>query len=915
MQFTALCIPSVFGQRVLTKTMRIMKLTAIILLSACLTANAKSVAQISISESNVPLPEIFKQIEKQSGYVFLYNYELLQQAGKVSVKIKNVSLQTALNECLRGKALTYEIIDKTIIIRPKKEMPELAPAKPEVVAEIVKGKVTDEEGKPIAGVSVVKKGGAAGTATDKEGNFLIDAAKGDILVFSSVGYATREVKVREGFLNISLQIAVSPLDQVLVGANLVATKRKADVTSTTVLTANDLKKIPGNNLTGIFTGIVPGTFVPELGQSAVENDFDNVAYIRGAANFLTGSSPLKVYVDGVQFAAGTSMLGIIDKNSVEKIEIVRGANATALYGSDASGGIILITTKKSLRNSTSINLSTATGFINTKWVANKANQQDHTISISQGIGKFRYLVGGSYRKIGAILPEGGENTGSIYSTATVELLSNLKVDFNARYTQANTSQQRNPAFDGITDTIFRQVNKESLFDSLYTEGINTNYNIGATITYKATSWWSHSLVVGIDKIKQQYGTKYGVPDSYTSSHMTYSLTSTNNRPTYRYNNTITVGDSHNWSLNILSGFEFSKQTGAFGEISSQPDLFGNPGSFIVSNTQTESPELNNQGYFLQTALAIKEKYFFTAAYRIEKSDQFNGSNGSPKLGFTTNFTTRQLIIKPRISWGIGITLPPYDALNPQSVNNIPGVINFLANPNIKPQQQKGFDYGVELYSKKGDYKFEAAYFNNKLVNAINFDIITNPPNDPYPESFEYFNVGKSHNSGIELSGQYNKKGFSISGNYSIVNSIIDEDVNTAGTTYKKGDRFKSIPKNTFGANIGYTFNKLFGKQDPLTLSFGIAGISGGIITNTYQFRQDVATWIGGGMQGPRPQQQTIDMPTVIRASLNLEYNPVKTFSIFIAGKNIFNNYTAELGKQKALPGSNFLFGMRYNFQQ
>src|SRR6266540_1696352 len=101
-------------RRTLTKTLLIMKFTAILIFSACLVANAKGYSQITLNEKNVPLQKVFKRIQKQSGYDFLFSYELLQQAGKVNIDVRNVTLQQALEECLKDKPLTYTIVEKTI---------------------------------------------------------------------------------------------------------------------------------------------------------------------------------------------------------------------------------------------------------------------------------------------------------------------------------------------------------------------------------------------------------------------------------------------------------------------------------------------------------------------------------------------------------------------------------------------------------------------------------------------------------------------------------------------------------------------------------------------------------------------------------------------------------------------------------
>ena len=120
-------ILSVRSKQNLTKTLLIMKLTAILILMACLQVTAKSYSQkVTLSMRDAPLQKVFKAIQKQTGYNFLYPYELLEKAGKVDVKVYNAPLQDALQQCLQNTELTYSIVDKTIVIKerePEKKNP------------------------------------------------------------------------------------------------------------------------------------------------------------------------------------------------------------------------------------------------------------------------------------------------------------------------------------------------------------------------------------------------------------------------------------------------------------------------------------------------------------------------------------------------------------------------------------------------------------------------------------------------------------------------------------------------------------------------------------------------------------------------------------------------------------------------
>ena len=148
----------------LSKTLLVMKFTAIILLAACLQVSATGNSQtVTLSENNTSLEKIFRKVKVQTGYDFWYESKLLKHAKKVDIHVTNVSLEQALNLCFQNQLLMYSIVEKTIIVKPKvvSEAEIVAPPPPPFE---VSGKITDANGQPLAGASVKLKGTATGTA-------------------------------------------------------------------------------------------------------------------------------------------------------------------------------------------------------------------------------------------------------------------------------------------------------------------------------------------------------------------------------------------------------------------------------------------------------------------------------------------------------------------------------------------------------------------------------------------------------------------------------------------------------------------------------------------------------------------------------------------------------------------------------
>jgi len=348
----------------LTQALLIMKLTAILILMACLQVSAKSYSQrVTVSMNDAPLQKVFKEIQRQTGYNFLYPLELLDKAGNVDVKVENLPLENALLQCLKNTELTFSIVEKTIVIKEKEEVITASSSLQNVQAVMkVSGKVTDESGNPLEGVSVLVKGTSEGTNTNANGDFSIDIPDNSlkILVFSFVGMQTQEFAVtNEGPIHIVLKPSLSKLsDVVVIGYGTV---NKKDLTGAVdVIKGNDLVKGSPTNIVSAMQGKIAGAVITQ--SDGAPGAGLNIT-IRGSNSFL-GTQPLYV-IDGIPYVMGnddatpssvsggehasSNAMSFINPDDVESISILKDASATAIYGSRGSNGVVIITTKKGKR--------------------------------------------------------------------------------------------------------------------------------------------------------------------------------------------------------------------------------------------------------------------------------------------------------------------------------------------------------------------------------------------------------------------------------------------------------------------------------------------------------------------------------------------------------------------------------------
>ena len=328
----------------ISQTLTIMRLTIVLLIAACLQAHAGSYAQkISLSEKNASLEKIFKAIQKQTEFRFFYKDELLKKAGKVDINVKDVSVEEALNLCLKNLPLTYSIVEKTIIVKEKTAPGPPVDVVPEPYAEIT-GTIKDNEGKALGGVSVRNKRTRKGTATDAEGKFSLEARVNDELEISSIGYQTQVIKVGslQQVISVSLNMEVSQLENTIVIAY--GNQKKKTLTGSVVSVTNEeIVTTKNENLQNMLTGKVAGLRVVQ--NTAEPGWFNNSFNVRGLGE------PL-IVIDGVP----RDNIARLDANDIESISVLRDASS-AVYGVRSANGVVLITTKRGKKGTLALTYS------------------------------------------------------------------------------------------------------------------------------------------------------------------------------------------------------------------------------------------------------------------------------------------------------------------------------------------------------------------------------------------------------------------------------------------------------------------------------------------------------------------------------------------------------------------------------
>ena len=366
----------------LRKTFLTMKLSLCFLIMGLTSVygNAFSQLKVNLTVHNATLQEVFEQLTETTDYRFVYSSDLLNKTQKITCDFQNESIESVLAECLEGTNLWYRIEgeDKVVIISPKFQRPYVP------VKEItLTGKVVDKDGQPLPGVSVVLKGTTMGVATDVNGNFtlVIPDTEGARLVFSFVGMKTQELPIVAGKPMHVVMIADSEqMEEVIVTGY--STRKVSEMTGAVqqFRGADIVQSVTGGNVMNALKGHTTGLHITgSTGQPGQDGELllrgiGTLFGVDGALGSQSNASPL-IVIDGV-ITDYTSLSGVVAPTDIADITVLKDAASTAIYGSRAATGVIVVTTKKGVKDQMQVSLDMKLGinvpnFGKTEWMTSE----------------------------------------------------------------------------------------------------------------------------------------------------------------------------------------------------------------------------------------------------------------------------------------------------------------------------------------------------------------------------------------------------------------------------------------------------------------------------------------------------------------------------------------------------------------
>ncbi|MCX2680973.1 SusC/RagA family TonB-linked outer membrane protein [Galbibacter sp. EGI 63066] len=371
-------------QHFVTKIMRWTFLITCILCLSAFTLPVESVSgqpllerKVSVDVQNSSLKQILDKLSETSGVPIMYGGRIAKDPARIDFRVKQKTLKQALDKLLDSRPYDYQVMGDEIIIRnqpePKENLNDPEPRQGQQPGTLG-GVVTDTLGLPLPGVAVYIKATSRGTITDTEGKYeLQNVAPDATVVFRMIGFQTREVPVEgKEVINVVLQEETTKLTEVVVNAGYWEVKDRERTGNISRVTAKEIERQSINNPLAALHGRMPGVYIEQnsglpgggfdiqiRGRNSLRSDANNPLYIIDGVPF--PSTSLSTTAISQQIILSPSPLATLNPTNIQSIEILKDADATAIYGSRGANGVVLITTKKGAPGKTKVEVNISTG--------------------------------------------------------------------------------------------------------------------------------------------------------------------------------------------------------------------------------------------------------------------------------------------------------------------------------------------------------------------------------------------------------------------------------------------------------------------------------------------------------------------------------------------------------------------------
>jgi outer membrane receptor protein involved in Fe transport len=854
------------------------------------TSNSPLLRTVSFSVTDIALKDALDSLARRANIAITYTGRILPEQRRVSVHMAGATVEAVLRAILDGTGAVPAVAGSTgqiLVVRATD--PGSATVQPEAT---IGGKITDaKSGQPLANATVTLDGLVHRTTADSGTYEFTGVAAGNhTILVRRLGYSMvrRDVTAPSSgalAVDFALEQAALPLDQVVVTGTVVPTEVRAVPTPISVVTSSDIQRQNIGRVSQIYRGMVPGAVAWDEGARS----FNSFVTARGASSLFVSPS-IKTYIDGVEVS--DAVKNAVDPSSIERIEILRGPEASTIYGSDASGGVMQIFTKRgdATLNRPRLEGKAMAGVVESPYGTGNAANQDYSLLVRGSQPAFGYSFGGSYTKTGAWTPGYYYSAPSVYGATHVQQ-GGLTLDVSGRYYARSFPFVYTPAEMALGIAAIGPDNSDYATRQ-------TTY--GAHLSYAITPHWSHQLTVGVDRLTFEYHRTAPLHQTPSDTLLTVYENEAG-KTSVAYNTSLEWALSPKVGATLTGGLDyylvnsFGYYAGgvgnAEGQLQSDPSIPPAP----------SRDRFTNSGYFGQAEVSFAKSLFLVGGVRAERNENFGNDFGlavSPRAGVSYVRDMGGATIKSRIAYGESTRPPlPYLKVGQTSPYQV-----LLSNPNLGPERQRGVDGGIDVYlgAKRS---LSVTYYNQVARDLISLVLVDASAS---PLTYQFQNIGRVRNSGWEIQGTTRVRGASLTVQYTMMRSRIEKLPQNYSGDYSIGDQVLSVPLHSGGATL--TLPEIRGTAVSVSATYI------GAHTNYDYFAIDSLSYLGApyrGTQGLRAYWK--EYPAFVKTNLNVTHAVTPEVSAMLSVDNVTDSHAVEEAPTTPVPGRTTMLGLRVNW--
>ncbi len=576
-----------------------------------------------------------------------------------------------------------------------------------------------------------------------------------------------------------LSVRSTVMDRVIVmGTPAMGAPERELASAVTVLTSSQIEAYGPASMQDLLRAGIPGLVTWDLG---ISGPFAQIGSVRGSSSFT--ANYLKTYVDGVELAS-PYLLFAVDPYSIERIEIIRGPQGSALYGSDAISGVVHVVTRKGSPSAgwrPQLDAQLSGGLMESRYATGAVPSQRHSAAVSTGGGLTSLGVGGTWAAAGGIVPDGHSGYRSLFGGFR-QLAGFLRVEGTMRYADVRFTAPANPLLRN--DSLFLQVRSVQRDQRIEDE------TYGLTLDAQPVEGIRHTLVIGLDRhegaipLQREPAT---VADALLGATRERAA-----KVSVRFSTALRIVEHEKGGLTLTLGTDHTDLSRE--RLGIRSDVAG-------SGDELEAlyhDDIANQGVFVQLKGDVARRVFLSAGLRGDWNSTFGENLGvawSPMLGISTIHDSRGLTYKLRAAYGRGIRPPAPSAR--LSISTLR--FHQIANPMLQPESQSGLEGGLEIFA--GDHASMSLTGYTQVASGLIQQVILGR------HTIQYQNVGQILNRGAELEAHVRRGSAHIAATFSVTDSRVQALSSTYSGDLRVGDRVTEVPASSGSASLSWDLGR------------------------------------------------------------------------------------------------------------